>query len=104
MTSKQLIDVLTASGVPFAYSHFHSPQVAPYGVVVSPGTDNFDADNRVYHEITQWRIELYTKGRDFALEDTIKSIISTKGIVWEITNAVFIPEEDIHMTVFEFEL
>ena len=54
----KLIQMLTESGLPFAYDHFaegESPE-PPFLCYLLPGSDNFAADGAVYYKISEVHI------------------------------------------------
>ena len=56
----KLIQMMTESGLPFAYDHFaegESPE-PPFVCYLLPGSDNFAADGAVYYKISEVHIEL----------------------------------------------
>lgn len=55
----------------------------PYICYLSTDTDNFIADNKVYLEIQQIDIELYTKYKDEATENLIETALNSASIPWQ---------------------
>lgn len=88
-----------------AYHHFPVGAVPelPYIAYLARGTDNFSADNKVYAEIEDIDIELYTKYKDPATEDLIKSVLNEKGLFWN-KEEVFLDSEQMYMVTFSIQI
>lgn len=76
----------------------------PYIAVYSDGTENDYADDGVFMEHTGYVLELYTKFKDFELENSIKTLLSKNEIGYSITTETYLDVEKTFMVVFEFEL
>lgn len=88
-----------------AYHHFpvgEAPEL-PYIVYLTRGTDNFSADNKVYAEIEDIDIELYTKYKDPATEGLIKSALNEKGLFWNLEED-FLDSEQMYMVTFTIQI
>lgn len=78
MTLSQLCGILRALGLPYAQvqwdtSDGSTPPPLPY-VLLVPGTSaDVMADGRNYQRVTPYTCELYTRGRDMALESRIEA-------------------------------
>lgn len=108
MTLLELVNLLKSTGYPVAYSHFvnteHNPAPnPPYICYTLPGTENFNADNKVYHKITDVDIELYTNNKDFEAEKKIEDLLDANDIPWESTE-VWIEEEKMYQKIYEVRL
>ena len=92
----ELIQILTESGLSFAYDHFaegESPE-PPFVCYLLPGSDNFAADGAVYYKISEVHIELYTDCKDLSVERQLEE--SCDGsFLWRM--------QDTHMTEAERE-
>ena len=101
----ELIEILKATGIPFAYDHFaegESP-APPFICYLLPGTDNFAADGSVYFHINQVRIELYTDCKDPVQEKIVEKSLDDAGIFYE-RSETWIPSERLYEVLFEFEM
>lgn len=58
----ELTQILTESGLPFAYDHFAEGECPepPFVCYLLPASDNFAADGAVYYNVSEVHIELYT--------------------------------------------
>lgn len=108
MTLVELVNLLKSIGYPVAYSHFENSEEnpapdPPFICYVLPDTDNFMADNTVYHDITDVDIELYTDVREFAIEKQIDDLLKENKIPFNKT-AIYIDSEKMHQTIYEVRL
>ena len=87
MTLKELNDALKSiNGFSnkVAYRAFpvgKAPKL-PFICYLATSTDNFDADNSVYHVLQGVDVELYTAKKDVATESLIESKFAEMNIVW----------------------
>lgn len=54
----------------------------PFICYLATSTDNFDADNSVYHVLQGVDIELYTKDKSVATEQLIEAKLDELNLVW----------------------
>ena len=77
-----LLSVLDSIGIPYAYDHFaegESPE-PPFLCYLLPGSSNFSADGKVYHRVSEVRLELYMDCKDFASEQKVGDALDAVGI------------------------
>ena len=101
----ELTALLKELGIPFAYDHFaegESPQ-PPFLCYLLPESRNFAADGRVYHKITEARLELYTDYKDLTLERSVESVLDAHGIFYE-KSETWIESEKLYEVLFTFEM
>ena len=55
----------------------------PFICYVATQTNNFDADNKVFHVLQDVDIELYTKNKSEALENLVESKLNELNLVWD---------------------
>lgn len=89
---------------PTRYSHFNKKQELPFITYMDDGDDNFHADNIDYVGFSFVRIELYTKNKDFNLENRLKDLFRNKGIPFDKTSIDYIDQEETFMTIFEIKI
>ena len=75
----------------------------PYICYYSTGSDNFGADNIVYHPRRLVRIELYSKTKDIAPEAAVEAALTAGGIFWERDES-YIDDEQVYMSIYEGEI
>ncbi len=101
----ELVAMISEMGIPFAYDHFaegESPE-PPFLCYLLPGSDNFAADGRVYHRISQVHIELYTDSKDPAVEEKVTAVLDSHGIFYDQTET-WIESEKLYEVLFSFEI
>jgi len=105
MTFAEIITMLTALKIPFAYDHFaegESPD-PPFIVFLFPASNNFGADGKVYQKINTLRFELYTDAKDPTTESTLETALDECGLFYN-KNEVWIAEERLYEVVYETEV
>jgi len=65
--------------------------------------DNFSADNKVFVEKWNFRIDLYTVEKDISLENQIKTLLNNNGIFWTKTEQ-YLDDQSCWEVEFEFEV
>ena len=101
----ELLAILEATGIPFAYHHFaegESPE-PPFICYLLPEDDDFAADGINYYEIDVVQIELYTDKKDLELEHRVQQILTNHGIYYE-RDEVWISEERLYEVIYYFEM
>ena len=84
---EKLLSILDSIGIPYAYDHFaegESPE-PPFLCYLLPGSDNFSADGKVYHKISEVRLELYTDYKDLASEQKVEDTLDAAGLFYNKT-------------------
>ena len=100
MTLEELYETLQQLKLPIAYSHFKSPQEPPYLVYLMEDTNNFGADNKVYHRIENLVIELYTIKKDITLEKKLEALLNEKELYYEKVET-YIESEKLYEVRYE---
>ena len=101
MTYQEVATMVASIGVPYAYYQF------PEGTAVAPpfvcfyfeGSDDLYADDKNYQRIRPLTIELYTDNKDFSLEATVESILSSNGLTYT-RNESWIDSEKMNMVAY----
>lgn len=101
MTLEQLNALLKTAGYPVAYGYFPTEQQLPYILYRVTYSNNFGADNRVYHKIDHIQIELYTKLKDPEAEDRVENALSS--LYWDKTEE-YIDSERCYQILYEIEV
>ena len=100
-----LISIMEAIGIPFAYDHFaegESP-APPFICFLCPGSDNFAADGRVYFKVDTVHIELYTDEKNPETENLVEAVLDQHGIFYDKTE-VWIESERLYEVLYSFEM
>lgn len=108
MTLQEINTILKATGYPVAYSHFTEGDdnplpTPPYICYLSAYSSNFKADNKVYKEIDNLQIELYTIKKDLEAEKKIKDLLDENEIAYESTET-WIESEKLFQKIYEVRL
>lgn len=101
----EVVAILTELGLPFAYHHFaegESPE-PPFICYLTPGSDNFAADGRVYYKFNGYHIELYTDRKNPSLEESLETVLDEHGIFYN-KSEVWIESERLYEVLYQFEL
>lgn len=101
MTLEQLNALLKTAGYPVAYGYFPTEQQLPYILYRVTYSNNFGADNRVYHKIDHIQVELYTKLKDQEAEDRVENALSS--LYWDKTEE-YIDSERCYQILYEIEV
>ncbi|PNE45693.1 hypothetical protein [Enterococcus avium] len=85
MTLEQIAEMLEKTNLPVAYRKWAEGQVPelPYIIYYADRTDNFKADNRVYHKIQDVSIELYTNTKNTREENKIEALLDANKLEWD---------------------
>ena len=101
----EVIAILRSLGLPFAYHHFaegESPE-PPFLCYLTPGSDNFAADGRVYFKLDKYDIELYTDKKDPVLEARIEALLDQHEVFYD-KSEVWIESERLYEVLYQFEM
>ena len=82
MTKSEFYQALASSGIATCYFEWKdTPPAMPWLCWLIVGTSQEAADNRATAEISDVRLELYTKTRDFTSEAIVDGILASLEIV-----------------------
>lgn len=103
MTLAQVKTMLEATGLPVAYRAWPEGEAPPlpflcYLVAYS---NNFGADNQVYHKIHHMQVELYTKQKEPETEDKVEQALSS--FYWDKTEE-YLDTERCYQILYEIEV
>ena len=105
MELDEIASMLAGLGIPLAYHHFaegESPP-PPFLLYLSPGSDNFSADGRVYWKVAQLDVELYTDLKDPELEAQLEMVLDAAGLFYNKTES-YIDSEKLYEVLYEMEV
>lgn len=105
MSYEEIVTMLGGMGLPFAYHHYaegESPE-PPFLIYLSPGSDNFSADGKVYFKVKQLDVELYTDKKMPELEERLEAIFDCYGLFYE-KNESYIESEKLYEVLYEMEV
>ncbi|MFF5994794.1 hypothetical protein AAGS61_08525 [Lysinibacillus sp. KU-BSD001] len=103
MKVTELVTELENLNIPLAYHSFEEYTAPPFLIYLDTDSDNFGADDVVYHEVTNIDIELYTEIVDDQLEKQLKDVLTAANLYYDWSR-VYIKEEKVYKTTFEVSL
>lgn len=104
LTLEEFVQVLRSTGLPVAHYKFMGNVKLPCLVYVDKGTENFNADDTVYQEITNIDIELYAVRRDKKTERRLEAALTMAGITYERAGTIYIDSERVFETLYEIQI
>ena len=105
MTYRQVAEMVSSIGVPFAYYQFpnNTGIAPPFVCFYFDSSNDFAADNTNYQRIRPLSIELYTDNKDFTLEQTVENVMNQNGLVYS-REETFLDSERMYMVTFMTEI
>ena len=108
MTLEELKNILEATGFPVAYSHFVETEnnplpELPFICYLEIFASNFSADNKVYKNIKNIQIELYTDKKDEQAEIKVESVLNENELFF-YSSETYIESEKIYQKIYEVRL
>ena len=105
MTTQEVATMVAEIGIPSAYYQFpdNTEQTTPFVCFFYSGDNDFKADDSNYQKIEHLIIELYTDNKDFALEQTVESVLASRGMVWT-RDEEWIESERMLEVVYEMDV
>ena len=101
----EVLEMLAELGLPYAYHHFAEGEAPdpPFICYLTPGSDNFGADGRVYYKIDAYHIELYTDVKSPEREAELEAVLDAHGIFYN-KSEVWIESERLYEVLYQFEM
>ena len=106
MTSVEIKGMMDEAGIPTAYLMFDNDTAVPPPFICFYFDDSDDmfADNINYVKIRPLTVELYTETKDYALEGTLETVLTSHGLSYRKTTETYIESERMMMCVYETEV
>lgn len=102
MRTSDFYAMLKTLGIPVAYSAFKNAVETPYCVYEeSREVRGDDFTNRIAE--AEFRIELYCDERNVEFEEKIEKLLDEHGFTYRADYAMYIPDDQTFMTVYEVE-
>ena len=103
MSLEELKTLLGTTGLPVTYRAWPENEAPPLPFIcyLVAYSNNFGADNRVYHKIDHIQVELYTKLKDPEAEDRVENALSS--LYWDKTEE-YIDSERCYQILYEIEV
>ena len=101
MKKDEWFPFLSSLGLPCAYHHFeegHSP-APPFLVYWFPASQNYGADNLVYHRGSQVRLELYTEKKDLEIEEKIEAKLDSHSLFFD-KEETYLDTEKLYQVIY----
>ena len=104
MSIDDLYTILSAV-YPTAYWSFPEKQAPPmpYITFFENESDNFGADNKVFHHFKRISVELLTKTKTPTAEEAVEAALDANDIYWEKTET-HLDDEDAFEVIYSLEV
>ena len=105
MTYQDVATMIASLNIPFAYYQFPNgtEQACPFICFFFENSNDLAADNTNYQRIRSLSIELYTDNKDFALEESVESLLNSNGLVYTREES-YLDSERMYMVTFTSEI
>lgn len=105
MTYRQVAEMVSSIGAPYAYYQFpnNTGIAPPFVCFYFDSSNDFAADNTNYQRIRPLSVELYTDNKDFTLEQTVENILNQNGLVYS-REETYLDSEKMYMVTFMTEI
>lgn len=108
MNLSELKTILQATGFPVAYLQFVETENEPlpnppFIVYLVAYSSHMMADNKVYKEIENIQIELYTDKKDLDAENKLGTVLNEHELPYSTTET-FIESENLYQKIYEVRL
>lgn len=105
MTRKEVAELVAQIGLPYAYYQFpdDTPQSPPFVCYFYGPSDDVFADSENYAKIRVLNIELYTKDKEFELEDIVEGILEENNLTY-YKEENYIDSEKMYQIAYEMEV
>lgn len=102
MSLEELYTNLSSTAISVYYDHAPEGTKLPFATY-TVGSNNFDADNKVYKKGFALRLVLYVGTKDTSKEETIETLLDSLEIPWE-RDEIFIAEETVYQEIYTGEI
>ena len=105
MTYEQIQEALESLGLPTCYYQFEedTEQAPPFLCWYIPGSNGFFADNKVYCQLVDITVELYTEDKRWDLEAALEEILNNNELPFQKTES-YIDSEKLFLQTYETEV
>ena len=105
MTYQEVATMISGLNIPFAYYQFpeNTEQACPFICFFFENSNDLAADNTNYQRIRTLSIELYTDNKDFALEESVESLLNSNGLVYT-REETYLDSERMYMVTFTTDI
>ena len=97
--------MINSIGIPYAYYQFPdgTGQACPFICFFFSDSNDLAAENTNYQKIRTLNIELYTDNKDFALEETVETVLNSNGLVYDRSES-YLDSERMFMVVYTTDI
>lgn len=103
MTLEELKKRCENAGFKYAYGLFKQPIEPPHLIAISTATENFMADNVVYHKDIPIQLDYTYTEKNLEEQEKIENEI-LGDIAWNKTEETYLQDEDVWQVSYFFEL
>lgn len=103
MTLEELKTKCENAGFKYAYGLFKQPTEPPHLIAISTATENFMADNVVYHKDIPIQLDYTYTEKKLEEQEKIENEI-LGDIAWNKTEETYLQDEDVWQVSYFFEL
>lgn len=108
MTQEELYSLLKTLDIPLTHLQFtDEPQspapTPPFIAYFFEDSDNFGADDKVYKEINNFVVELYTNKKDKQKENAIQTLFNENDIFWNKTQ-IYIDKAEMYEVRYAIQI
>ena len=105
MTYQEVATMIAGLNIPYAYYQFPNgtEQACPFICFFFSNSNDLAADNTNYQRIRTLSIELYTDNKDFALEESVESLLNSNGLVYT-REETYLDSERMYMVTFTTDI
>lgn len=103
MTLEEIYNILTSIGMPTAYHAWPEKEAPPMPYIcnLSPYSNNFYADGKVYFKVNCLQVELYTKYIDKEAESKIENAL--QNLSWK-KEEEYLSDQKCYKIIYDMEV
>lgn len=104
MKLKEFAKLLGTLGLPITYNHFivteDNPSPSPpFIVYLEEDSNNFGADNKVWKQVVNYRVEVCSDDKNLDLEEKIEKLLDDNGIFYD-TDETYITKDSLYQRMY----
>ena len=103
MTLEELKQRCETQGFQYAYGVFKEPTEPPHLIAICQGTNNFNADNKVYKKHTPIQLDYTFLEKDITEQNKIEDLI-LGDIAWDKSEETYLTDEEVWQVSYFFEI
>lgn len=109
MTQKEIFKILKSIGLPITYYQWQEGDAnnpipsLPYLVYYYPSSEAESADNKGFTKIDRLNLELYTKTKDFKVEEKVEKVLNDNDLYFT-RQETYLNDEHMFEVLYEMEI